>query len=325
MTLANCDELVDFFCNNSAFSVGLTGNRGSSNVINDNNGASSIVYCKHGFDERYEKPESKGGRYVTLSDLRNMFTIGVEHGRNKILGWKNRYNSAFAAAIGGYPRGSIVRTNDGIRMISRIPNNNSALPEDGESNNYWKKVIPTKWLSEVNTKVGYSLYTSIRLKKTIPSWSNMGSMHTKFNEIVAEFTPDWSTGLVIFTYACYCENTKKQYLYGNLDCAGSMSMKISKYSDILTNPDHADDYIEVLHSDSYTIEDIPGIGFPVKCRRRKPHQAIPLKPGVKYYIYLEYGADKPSGLGPSFDNNELVLAKALVAYSSARELKWPKV
>lgn len=104
--------------------------RGFYDFTDEGKGENDGVYsCSKGFGEGYEKiitdwAETPAlgwlGRYVTDDDIRMMAYVGIENYRAKILGHRWRFNEKGISNVNdtiSYPRGCIVRQDDGKRWI----------------------------------------------------------------------------------------------------------------------------------------------------------------------------------------------------------------
>ena len=68
----------------------------------------------------WEKTGYGHARYITIDDLKMMAYVGIEYARAKLYGWRFRYGE-LGEEPSTYPRGYIVRTNDGRRYVKRTP------------------------------------------------------------------------------------------------------------------------------------------------------------------------------------------------------------
>lgn len=110
-----------------------------------------IYWCGNGFGPGYDKevvdwdktPVPDTGRYVTLDDINMIYHVGMENYRAKILGhrWKY-YERQFNQSEFGYPRGYIVRQEDGKRWICGKP---SVFPIPGIRLGIWGGARAPYW------------------------------------------------------------------------------------------------------------------------------------------------------------------------------------
>ena len=278
-------------------------------------GNTSMVDCQNGFDSRYEVPASRGGKYVTLSDLRNIFHIGIEHGKKKIAGWRARWDEEFCNAIGGYPIGSILRTQSGIRMISRVGDNKTKVPEDGKTISEWKRCEPTALFGDdyYRYRNGISIIGELPIRPVTES------------RLIATYHCEQSQ-LAIFTYQYLCATPRgavAMSLCKNGNNDSSMRLKMSQYPDIYTNEEHSDDYIELLCHQVVRPDESWPHWLKTWMDFRSPHKVVPLKAGVTYYFFIEYEN------GCANTNNwagEINWRTAKLLYHSIyRKLAWPRI
>ena len=57
------------------------------------NEETGLVECADGFDSRFERPASDGGRYVTLDDLLGVLSLGTQYTKAKIAGIPYQYGT----------------------------------------------------------------------------------------------------------------------------------------------------------------------------------------------------------------------------------------
>lgn len=323
MTLDFCNRCASELEQNPLVQNGINYSSSYSDVFSplDSRG---VVTCSKGFDERYEKPYTAGGKYATLTDFKNLFSIGQTYGKAKLLGWKPRWDSDFCEAIGGYPKGSILRAVDGTKMISRIGDNMEELPADALTTDEWKRMgcvpqfnIPKgeggQWARD-----GRAYEVSIPELPVTPgggTWKQLvGTMNCEESHLA----------ICSYLYNAVNRTAQKDYsVFLDLCVQGDMVLKVSQYPDIYTNEDHSDEYIELLHAQTINLqgdEDWPESYKPT-LHLRNPHKVVPFKKGVTYYFYLEYDrgcASDGAGLSP-------LLYRRLVMYRAYRRLAWPYV
>lgn len=329
MTLALCDYLASTIRDGASVQSGIAENINSSLFNKAERGRvtipphtwlqkdidSDIYVCHGGFDSQYEKPHGKGGRYATLEDIRNLFSIGIEHGRAKALGSKPHYDADFALAIGGYPKGSIVYTDEGIRMVSRRGQNYQAPQADGTTDRFWARVDPTATFYP-----GWDVRSVVRLESGVV----LPTEPTTTNFLAAVIPADNVGRIVVFTYSAMCSiysDGRTSYDFVNLCIQGRMSVRLSLYDDIYTNPSHADEYIEVLSCETHRVS-ISGVTDLIAIR--SPHMAVPLHPKKTYYVFVGYENGCASS-NVKEDNNHHITSGYLNTYELDRGLDWTKV
>lgn len=304
----------------------------SSNEI----GESSPVFQKDrygvfnlydGFGTKYEYPkwnyapyQHEVGAYATLDDLRDIFTIGIEHGRQKAIGWKNRWDANFCNSIGGYPGGSIVYTDDGVRMFSRktVSGNYAKPPADGKTNENWVTSDARPYFYP-----GFDFWDAISfdegVRKKIPTTPTT----TKF--IAATIPPLGGNisgdEMLVFTYLAFFSTKKGSSVAIDLCSKGHMSMKLSPFNDIYTNAKHKDEYIEVLSCTNMQVKPYKDSGITWSKQIRSPHKAIPRNPKGALYLYLEY----ENGCMYEYDSTSdyLIGRGGVRVYETSRILRWP--
>lgn len=334
MTSSLCDYLASMIRDGASVQSGIAETIGSSLFNKAERGRvtippytwlqqdidSDIYVCHGGFDSRYENPHGKGGRYATLEDVRNLFSIGIEHGRAKALGSKPHYDADFSLAIGGYPKGSIVYTDEGIRMVSRRGQNYQAPQSDGTTDRFWARVDPTATFYP-----GWDVSSGVRLESGVV----LPTEPTTTNVLAAVITADkghTSPGrIVVFTHsATYYVNHAGRTSYEFVDLCGQgrMSVRLSLFDDIYTNPSHADEYIEVLSAEANAVPITSEVSAPITIR--SPHMAVPLHPDKTYYVFVGY----ENGCARSNvkeDNDHHITGGFLNTYALDRGLDWTKV
>lgn len=334
MTLALCDYLASTIRDGASVQSGIAENINSSLFNKAERGRvtippytwlqedidSDIYVCHGGFDSQYEKPHGKGGRYATLEDIRNLFSIGIEHGRAKALGSKPHFDADFAKTIGGYPKGSIVYTDGGIRMVNRLGQNTIHGPQaDGTTDRFWARVDPTATFYP-----GWDVHSGVRLESGVV----LPTKPTTTNFLAAVITADkvhTSPGrIVVFTYSAtyFIYSDGRTFTdFVNLCIQGRMSVRLSLYDDIYTNPSHADEYIEVLSCETHRVS-ISGVTDSIAIR--SPHMAVPLHPDKTYYVFVGYENGCASS-NVKEDNNHHITGGFLNTYALDRGLDWTKV
>lgn len=283
-----------------------------------------------GFGPKYEYPkwnyapyQHEVGAYATLDDLRNLFTIGIEHGRQKAIGWKNRWDANFCNSIGGYPGGSIVYTDDGVRMFSRktVSGNYAKPPSDGKTNENWVNSDARPDFSP-----GFDFSDIISFDEGVREKIPTTPTTTKF--IAATISPGiWIGGLnntismFVFTYLASFRTNKGYEVAIDLCSEGHMSMKLSPFNDIYTNPKHKDEYIEVLSCTNMQVKPYKDMGITWSTQIRAPHKAIPINHKNTLYLYLEY----ENGCMYKYDSTSSYLTGrgGFRIYRTGRILRWP--
>lgn len=262
----------------------------------DGHSLAGIVDCSKGFDSRYEVPKSRGGRYPTLTDLKNIFSVGVSHGIRKAYGMVPTWDEKFCKAIGGYPAGVVLWDGNGNKFLSKHQNNMQPVPTDGKSNNYWKLVKPTPAFAhfvrypspDIHVSKGIGLNPSYMWIDT-----KLPLEPTTKNIMVKQFTSeDIDASIIVFTNSIDVTPRPNWVVPDHLALTNpirpgvsSFSLKVSPYPDIYENEDHKDAYIEAYSQSSY-LENIPN--KTLQWGYRSPHKLIPLAPNTTYYLYMEF-------------------------------------
>lgn len=322
MTRFSCDRMAEDLAAYKNDYVGLDlGNEYSDVFKQDTN--NKIVTCADGFDERYEhphiprQPQDTPGKYVSLSDLHNIFGIGISYGQAKLHGWTARWDYDFCNAIGGYPRGSILRNAKGKKMVSRYGDNNEPMPEDGESFS-WAKCEPEPFFYIDDSEV-----PAYRTRDLMTLDIAMPAQPATFKKLATSWTQEHNE-IKIFSYTFETQTLSSRIIALDICKTGNMKLKLSKFSDIYTNKKHEDSYIEVLTSNTY---ELPISESSTKTvRLRVPHKVVPLKAGIQYYLYLEYeNGCIDSYYANYYKANLDAGVGGIVTYSSSRNLAWPRI
>ena len=108
-----------------------------------------------GFYPNYGCPNSKHGRYMTLSDLRMFYYLGTEVAKYKLYGWQSTqsYNSNYNNNISEIFNGEglpICRHRSGYKMVRTSAYGNTGsyptLPYSYKADRGWKPLLPSpKW------------------------------------------------------------------------------------------------------------------------------------------------------------------------------------
>lgn len=313
-----------------------------------NNQGTKFYDIGKGFDEKYELPASKGGRYITQSDIENIAIIGCNEGRKMLHGESAIYNSDVQSTIGGYPKYAVIYNREGERWISKKENNNNSLPNSGEESEVWGKLkccpsfftsYPSGLSDTYSSQSIYLRNLNVRIDEIAAEHSTTGAKSwpkgsltgkfalpiiqyyrggssTRFQGVQLGYIPERSYILMLRNVLIHSNFKDSEYgkavpIWGKTDFfVGHIRILISEYDDILTNPEHQDEY--VVASSVY------GYYAPYPLQNYYVHQAptqiIPLKGGATYYFYLDC---KNLDLNTRF--SEIVFDKGV------RKLYWPKV
>ena len=303
----------------------------------------------NGFGEQYEIPQSKTtdfskdlrmcgypdnyiektyfspGIYPTIVDLNGLFGVGIDYGKKKILGKKNISGSIpyvwIRSADGtiyedrSQIEGLLYWGENGSRSISgyEIKVNNSRTTRTFGLLDYTNDKTfssPTSFFVPEDTLLYSPDDMKFKLKVDLPTTPQ------DFSALIFEMDGDNRT----YTFEnkiYYAMNNPrvsptKTYSLGRLCNSGNMSLRVSKYNDVLTNEDHADSYIEICRSTEIKISD------DVKTQVDSPVRAIPLKKGIRYYFYIVYEngcCDNKSDIAPT-------IFSTLVASVTERRIGW---
>jgi hypothetical protein len=247
-----------------------------------------------GFDYRYGRPASKGGKYVTLVDLKLLAYIGTEIHKQSLYGWKPRLCPYF---IGDYGFRPICRHATGLKMIS------ATMPVKGRSgtlgdlpNDYikgsalWRPIIPShKWTFENKELNANSLSQGDILLPFITQLKESLNREDIINKTFIVDVQVYRNVLLCFPLIIdqmyYGNSSRRNVTHAILtDTAPSSSIRvrISKYSDVDTN---------ILHKDSaITIGEIGRRKNPDGQRDsvvRYNNSLVPLTTG-KWYFYFDF-------------------------------------
>lgn len=276
-----------------------------NSTIGDN-----IYDCRKGFGREYGKPASKGGRYMTLTDLRMMYYLGVEGGKQMLNGWKPFYDEQFCRSIGGYPKGAIIRYPDGRKMVSRIENNLQPLPEKYETNRYWAVVRPMQtWRNHTGDGSDDLVYPPLNF---IPPQEKTTAVYC----IPADFMYSALYHIPLYFYVPIKREDSPGswwFLESTLCTVGEFELRMSRYDDIYTNKNHSNNYITIgkimpLRVNQYMSRNGEAIS-----------RLIPISAG-RWYFYFDYKDGCTSIRSPYGGyNNDF----RLVVHPYYRTLIWP--
>lgn len=107
--------------------------------IENTNG--SKVNFETGFPDVYSLPASGGGKYVTRGEMNAVGNLASQNQFFFLAGGVNTFDPNFAAAIGGYPEGAVLKyLNNGYLydVISLVDNNTYDFTADGVDDVNWK-------------------------------------------------------------------------------------------------------------------------------------------------------------------------------------------
>lgn len=107
--------------------------------IENTNG--SKVNFETGFPDVYSLPASGGGKYVTRGEMNAVGNLASQNQFFFLAGGVNTFDPNFAAAIGGYPEGAVLKyLNNGYLydVISLVDNNTYDFTADGVDGVNWK-------------------------------------------------------------------------------------------------------------------------------------------------------------------------------------------
>lgn len=103
-----------------------------------------------GFPVAYGSPKSLGGQYITRSEMNGIGNLASRYEFFKRIGGLNTFDPDFAAQIGGYPKGAVLKyLNNGYLydVISLVDNNTYNFVENGVDEINWQYLsIPEKIL-----------------------------------------------------------------------------------------------------------------------------------------------------------------------------------
>lgn len=255
----------------------------------------------------YGKPKSKGGKYVTAEDMDKLFSIGISYGIQKVIGWKTHWDATRMTAIGGYPKGSVIRHNSGKKMISRRDYNRGEPPESYEDTTSWKTIrCATEFYFDRSTDHSAGVVLNSTTLPEEPTTKNIVVGPLLVNK--------GDTGGFVFLY-----KLRRFLKFGSLSeekpinicSSGNFRMKLSVYNDIYTNSSHKDAYIEVLHQEEHLDQIETRYRWHIEALFRNPHKVIPWSVRLPCYVYLEYenGQRAYEGQGGWKFTEDLALAK----------------
>lgn len=225
--------------------------------------------------EVYEVAVSHGGRYPTLIDFLAMCAIGQMEGKGFVAGVRgnffehyNRFRNLdiipdFLAGdfdhwnefIGsGYPLGAILRDPKTSKRCIFGKLKAKDIPWAG----YSTDLLSLSGEQFFNGDKGKGIGTTD--SSSYLDITNLPRKVANYSALVKTFIGDGNIATFTNNVDVLDQRTNKIYTVAMCG-AGDMSMKVSIYPDILSNPNHADDYIEVLKVLEYNpvkiIEDWP--------------------------------------------------------------------
>lgn len=118
-----------------------------------------------GFPSVYSSPASLGGKYVTRADINAIGHIATNDLFYHKCGGINTFDTEFATAINGYPKGAILDYYNGyeyVKVISLVDNNMSDF-RNGIIDDYWMKLnqpdnnLASYYLKDQSVTLAYSI------------------------------------------------------------------------------------------------------------------------------------------------------------------------
>lgn len=246
------------------------------------------------------------GLYPTRMDMNCLFGIGQEHGKMKLRGWKMPISGeSYGRAVSDTrivpmsTLGIILRDFIGYKAIKctyateeqekKGTRDTRIVSPDGTRYGDWKRYdakmgFQSSSSNEANGNPMFTLSTPIpRVPQNYSGmiWSGTGDgkIHL-FHDDVA-ILDAVSSNIII-----------RPLMYG-LEGTGNIVLKLSKYADLLTNEEHQNDYITIVNTTNYVSfgsvfnKEKDTIGLSYITTISSPAIPVPLKYGVKYYIYAE--------------------------------------
>lgn len=266
-----------------------------SNV--QSNYSTSLYEADAGFGEKYEVPASKGGRYMNLTDIRMMYYLGTEYAKKRLIGMKPVWDRSFCQAIGGYPEGAILRHPSGRKMVSRKSKNTDAMPNEYKTTDGWAMVKPTQGFRGI---ADHFLYPQLNFQPPIVT-----TTQTYVVPMDIQYKGVYSFPMMFFA--------QNQFWWESDLCEeGNVTLRISKYNDVLTNQSHSGNYVTAGKIITY---DIP------RQKKRKFFDPVPLVPG-RYYAYIEYDNARATGNAPV--GGPYTRNYRLVCQIASPTVYWPK-
>jgi hypothetical protein len=129
-----------------------------------------------GFPSVYSAPGSQGGKYLMRAELNALGNVATNDLFYHKCGGLNTFDPAFAAAIGGYPKGAILQyLKDGnlYFVMSMYDHNTRNFNEYGIDGTYWKYCYASEAgtnqdpiFAEITSQVNLLNTTELLLKKT---------------------------------------------------------------------------------------------------------------------------------------------------------------
>lgn len=253
--------------------------KGPIQAVRDKDGIVRLVNWYEFRKPLYGVPKSKGGTYVTASDLNKLFSIGITYGIQKVYGWKGRYGYGLGFDS-GYPAmymaGCVLRHSSGKKMLCRR-NHAGEMPEAYEDTKDWKtfRHTPTFTLISAVPPSDLSSVTSLPFEKTTKNIV-LGPLKIYPKDV----------GGLVFLYKSYVKAMARDVrrIAREICSCGNFRMKLSVYNDIYTNKIHKDAYIEVLHQESY----VGNFGYQGEFLIRNPHKVVPWSSRQPCFVYIEY-------------------------------------
>ena len=283
------------------------------------NRTNDFVVSNHGFDERYGMPRLMGGRYVTLSDIRNLFYVGTAYGKNKVMGVKPKWDAGFRYV---YRRNCILWDDDGNRYVWAGAQH--SVPPTSGSRGWEPYKAVARFKGATNVLSSITPDTEPFLFPLDLYFPDEGILLNNTYR-VASFTASDLGGAGIYSFS-YTTRTK-HFEYGRLDSfdggdsSGSVVVKLSPHSDLIENPDHADSALVVLSASVIRPNgiDVNSIGdYLLWTWWRTPPTLVPISANMRYYLYITY-VNARSSLHMKSPSD----TASLYVYPFRRILEWP--
>ena len=275
-----------------------------------------VYNCSPGFMEQYEKQITEwkstsisyGGspRYLTLEDLKMMLYVGTEYSRNKLYGYRYRFNERGINTYSrgqDYPHGCIVRDMNGHRWIHRTQTPNAIPPPGYTVGSFNGDSFGFNVWTPFTRRVG--MYQII--PQLVPLIADVTFPTEPVTRCVRAATIEGNDDIVFLRDMIFPASGTKgssngmNNTFSTLCAKGDIVVRISTYDNLNENTDGLDEisivfaqgrtrpvYIDYDTNRLYSFEAMRGFRL---SNNAKNHSYVgnwvPLKKGVTYHVYIE--------------------------------------
>lgn len=248
--------------------------------------SADAIECRNGLDERYGIPASRGGRYIGLKELTQLYTLGLGNLAHRFVGMGDQranlqlYPHSLPKGLCFYYNGQrYILTEDlPLSSLSNLRNkvrnfaNNPCELSTSDIDKQWAMNYDTRNPSVLPLEESTGIYPLLSISVASPQFISFDGTITALCSF-----PD--------TYPYTAPITLTGALCGN----GRCQIIASSYADLPTNEEHRDSYIILTSLCGNGEEELYGVD-----EAAPMHMAYaPIAPNQTLYIYAFYQNGRP--------------------------------